>query len=375
MRRVLCLLALGLLVGGCGSSAEPEVASRTEPTTPTVDATPKPLELGLQDDALLSSQEAEAWPLARGLGVQVVRYNVAWNLVAPSEPADALNPDDPAYDWSAVDQVVDRTGLMGAHALLTIVQAPGWANGNQHAAFTPDDPADYGAFCRVVATRYDGHHGHPRVTRFTVWNEPNGGEFFRPQDAYTSERYAGLARACMDGVAAVDRGATVAIGPLASRGSKGGLAPLAFLDAYRAAGGPEPAAVAINPYQFGLDPVFLPGEQRANGAINLRNLDSLEGWISTAYGSIKPIWITEFAWRTAETPGRGVLSDEEQARLTAVSVALVHSNYPYVRLMVWFLLRDQGPESYWRSGLVQFDWQRKPVYDIWSQLARSSLAH
>ena len=374
MRGVLCLLAIGLLVAGCSSSS-PEAATRpataTTATTPTVDATPQPLELGLQDDALLTSAEPQAWPLARGLGVQVVRYNVAWNLIAPTRPADALNIDDPAYDWSAVDRVVDGSDAMGARALLTIVQSPDWANGGQHPAFTPDDPADYGTFCRAVATRYDGHHGHPRVTRFTVWNEPNGGEFFRPQDAYTSKRYADLARSCIDGVAKVDAAATVAIGPLASRGSKGGVAPLAFLDGYRAAGGPEPAAVAINPYMFGLDPIFLPGEQRANGAINLRNLDSLQGWLSTAYGSIKPLWITEFAWRTAQTPGRGVLSDEQQATLTSASVQLVRSSYPYVRVMVWFLLRDQGPEAYWRSGLVRFDWQRKPVYDVWAQLART----
>ena len=34
------------------------------------------------------------------------------------------------------------------------------------------------------------------------------------------------------------------------------------------------------------------------------------------------------------------------------TVELVRTHYPYVPLLVWFLLRDQGPHDYWRSGLV-----------------------
>ena len=40
------------------------------------------LQLGIQDDALLTSQEPNAWPFARGLAPKVVRYNVAWEQVA-----------------------------------------------------------------------------------------------------------------------------------------------------------------------------------------------------------------------------------------------------------------------------------------------------
>ena len=41
--------------------------------------------------------------------------------------------------------------------LLTIVQAPAWANGGRPARFAPRDARDFGTFCRAVATRYSGH--------------------------------------------------------------------------------------------------------------------------------------------------------------------------------------------------------------------------
>jgi hypothetical protein len=31
---------------------------------------------------------------------------------------------------------------------------------------------------------------------------------------------------------------------------------------------------------------------------------------------------------------------------------------------VWFLLRDEGPTSYWRTGVVTFGWARKPLFSV-----------
>jgi hypothetical protein len=36
--------------------------------------------------------------------------------------------------------------------------------------------------------------------------------------------------------------------------------------------------------------------------------------------------------------------------------------------LVWFLLRDQGPHDYWRSGLVNTAWQRKPAFAVFKTL-------
>ena len=45
----------------------------------------------------------------------------------------------------------------------------------------------------------------------------------------------------------------------------------------------------------------------------------------------------------------------------------MRAHYPYVELFVWFLLRDETPAGYWRSGLAfrlelsVRDWTKKPL--------------
>ena len=116
---------------------------------------------------------------------------------------------------------------------------------------------DYGQFCGVVAWRYSGTYTPPGALRplpavknFTVWNEPNRGQYLLPQGrgGQTAARtFAGLVRACTDAVHAVSPDARVAAGPIASRGAQGGASPIAFLDAYHKAGGPRPQALALQP--------------------------------------------------------------------------------------------------------------------------------
>ena len=89
----------------------------------------------------------------------------------------------------------------------------------------------------------------------------------------------------------------MALGPLASRGAQGGIAPLGFLRAYRKAGGTQPDAVALNPYLDGLLPEYQPKEVQPDGAITLRNLDQLEAQLKVDYNRRVDLWLTEFAWR------------------------------------------------------------------------------
>ena len=137
--------------------------------------------------------------------------------------------------------------------------------------------SDFGEFCRAVATRYSGSFvpegataALPRVDRYTVWNEPNRGQYLQPQGAHGFEApkvMARLMRACAGAIHDRQPDAQVALGPLASRGGQGGIAPIAFLARYRAAGGPRPDVVALNPYNGGLLPVYRGDEPEEDGAI------------------------------------------------------------------------------------------------------------
>ena len=117
------------------------------------------------------------------------------------------------------------------------------------------------------------------MTSYTVWNEPNRGQFLEPQGAHGFEAPKVMARlmaACSSSIHAAVPAAEVALGPLASRGGQGGIAPIAFLSRYRAAGGPRPDVVALNPYLGSLLPEYRADEQEDHGAITVRNLDRLE---------------------------------------------------------------------------------------------------
>ena len=146
------------------------------------------LQLGIQDDALLTSQEPNAWPFARGLSPKVVRYNVAWEQVAATRPAAPDDPADPAYDFRRADAMDRKTAAIGAQSLFTIVNAPRWANAGKAPRYAPLNADDYGQFCGVVAWRYSGTYTPPgalvplpAVKNFTVWNEPNRGQYLLPQ--------------------------------------------------------------------------------------------------------------------------------------------------------------------------------------------------
>jgi hypothetical protein len=248
------------------------------------------LELGLQDDAYLSSADPRAWQLTRELRPDVIRYNVDWSSIARARPGRPSDPGDPAYDWTASDGVVENAARQGARVLLTIVQAPAWANGGGPPRTAPRDARDFGTFCGAVAKRYSGSYVPagaeaplPRVTSYTVWNEPNRGQFLEPQGRHGLEApmvMARLMRACAGSIEDVTSDARVAIGPLASRGGQGGIAPIAFLARYRAAGGPRPAVVALNPYLGSLLPEYRgpsrPGQSRGVLSAVQHGADALE---------------------------------------------------------------------------------------------------
>ena len=327
------------------------------------------LRLGVQDDAWLSSPDPLAWQLAGDLAPRVIRYNIDWSSVAPTPPLDPNSPEDPAYDWHAPDGVVRRAAALGATVLVTIVQAPMWANSGRAARFAPDDPRVFGAFCKAVAHRYSGLGELPAVGEYTVWNEPNRGAYLQPQGRLgrTAPRLlARLAAACIPAIRSENPSARIAIGPLASRGAQQGLAPLAFLRQYALAGGPRFDALALNPYTEGARPLYRAQAALPKGAIDVRNLDRLEVYLRSQYGGTVPLWLTEYAWRTG---GPGGVSADDQARFADQTVQLVRGRYPYAQMLIWYLLRDVSPTSYWQSGLVDSANQLKPAFAVWQRLA------
>ena len=178
MKRLLTALLAALALVAVASTGASADQSR---------ARSAPMLLGVMDDALLGNRPDLAFPAVQQLHPQVIRYDLSWAHTAPRKPADATNPEDPAYDWSLVDQVVIRADALGVPVLLTIEVTPRWAGGGTGNK-PPVNMSTLQAFAYAAATRYSGQHivpstGQvlPAVTRWEAWNEPNTTSHLTPQ--------------------------------------------------------------------------------------------------------------------------------------------------------------------------------------------------
>src|SRR3954468_9004244 len=72
------------------------------------------------------------FPIYHDLGVGIWQYTVHWDQVAPQRPADASDPQDPAYQWPPeLDFAIRQANRYGIKVSLMLIGAPSWANGGK----------------------------------------------------------------------------------------------------------------------------------------------------------------------------------------------------------------------------------------------------
>src|SRR6476469_5809189 len=206
-------------------------------------ATSKPgIAYGLTDDAWLASGPGtveDRVATLDGLGVQVVRFTVRWDQVAPTEPAVPTDQQDPAYDWSTPSSVLDALHAKGIDVVVQLDGAPSWSNGGKPSNYVPTSATSFGAFATAVA------HEYPWVKKFQIWNEPNQARWLRPTSAplYVTR----LLNPAYAALHAATKGVKVAGGGTAPRGSTRGESPVAWITAMHRAGA-RLDVYAHNPY-------------------------------------------------------------------------------------------------------------------------------
>src|SRR5687767_8582237 len=69
--------------------------------------------VGIFDEQSTLGRADWAYPQYKSLGVEALRVNLYWGgasgVARSRRPANAVNPADPAYDWSVYDAMVKRT--------------------------------------------------------------------------------------------------------------------------------------------------------------------------------------------------------------------------------------------------------------------------
>jgi Cellulase (glycosyl hydrolase family 5) len=313
----------------------------------------------------------------------IIRSTAYWSRVAPTRPANATDPFDPAYHFEDIDELVRSANFRGMTVLLTIWGTPGWANGNQGDNHAPSSMQDLQNFSQALAARYSGRFpslGGIYVRYYSLWNEPNLAEFLAP--AYKGGKpsspavYAAMAKAFIAGIRAGSPRAQVGIGetsprgrqrPIGSNTSQETIAPGLFAQLVAKA---QPNlkfdAWAHHPYS-GLGQG--PNAKVAFPNVNLPQIPTfekkLQQWFKRKFVKI---WITEYGFETKPGEPKGVTT-AQQAAYTKQTFKTIYAS-PYIYMFIWFIFRDD-PTSTWQSGLENEDNTRKPAYAAFAAGARS----
>ena len=275
------------------------------------------------------------------LGVDLVRYTLSWHLIEPRRGE---------RDWSSSDAVLQGLRSAGIGSVVTIWGTPRWANLGRAPSWAPASGSTFASFAAAAAKRY------PWVKKWLIWNEPNQRRWLRPTSASTY-----VSRLLNPGYTAIhraSRGAKVAGGVTAPRGSAGGVSPVDFIRGMRAARA-RLDAYAHHPYPLDRAATPFTGGCGHCETITMATLERLLREVSRNFGA-KRIWLTEYGYQT-NPPDRTLgVSLARQARLHAQASRRVYLA-PRVDMLIHYLYRDEPDVGRWQSGLTRLTGAAKPA--------------
>ncbi len=376
MRRQLIIAAVvALLAGLAAPSAKPS----------------RGLIVGIFDEQASIGNPDWAFPQYKSLGVEALRVNLYWGgasgVARSRRPARAVDPADPAYDWSMYDALVKRSKENRIKIVFSILWTPRWAAGpvkKQNRA--PRRMIDLRNFAYAAAKRYSGTFRPtpdepplPAVRYWLAWNEPNNPVFLRPQFLKAKGRrgyvavspriYAQMCNAIWSGIHLTGLAREkVACGVTAPRGNNSGrqprssLSPIPFLRGMKRAGA-RFDAYAHHPYYGHRSETPKTQPPLKGTAVTLANINVLIRDVRRLYGP-KRIWLTEYGFQTNPPDRYFGVSFAKQARYLSQAFAIARA-HPSIDMMIWFLIKDEARRpgmDGWQSGFFTSSGRRKPSW-------------
>jgi hypothetical protein len=400
---VLVVVLLGVI-------AAPAAASKTQESI-------------IQDDRLLMDSgpdvRTQTLDQIKALGADTIRVNAIWARIAPARDAttkpsfDATDPGAyPAGAFDSLDAVVAGAAARGIGVLVTVTApAPAWASPcGDHRTCDPN-AAEFKSFVTAVGRRYSGSYvpgapgggvtlpiepagtALPRVTRWSIYNEPNLGAWLTPQYTGSSKKpvpasariYRGLLYAGLDGLSAAGHGGDqTLVGETAPIGRTGGAlatrsrSPLAFyrdllcIDSKGHATASKslgcngsfrklPGAIAHHPYSGGA--IGGPTAKAGGNDVPLASIRNLYRVLdqAAAHGRIAskaPVYLTEYGIQTKPPDPFGV-SLATQARYLNQADWIAYRD-SRIRSVSQYELNDPPEVDQFNTGLRKTNGDAKP---------------
>jgi hypothetical protein len=301
-----------------------------------------------------------AFPIYHRLGVNVFQIDLTWGETAPTKPANAENPNDPAYLWPAqVDEAVRAAASYGIRVCLLVQAAPSWANGGRASAWAPTNPGDYASFLIAAARRY------PSVRLWMIWGEPNRNGNFEPMPTNSRvgpRRYAVLLNAAYHALKHASK-ANLVIG--GDTWSFGMVEPADFVQWMRLPNGKPPPLDYYGHNPFSIRFPNLAENPYYPGGRDINDIDTLEAQLAHIYHRRIPLWLSEFTV-PSDHPNRAfsfAVSRKQQGQWVSAAYQLV-SSVDYVAGLGWFNLFDEPPSvtGHLTQGLMTWDLKPKPAF-------------
>ncbi len=395
---------------------------------PAVSAASESQRSMMQDDDLLvyrddATRDATLRRM-KALGVDTVRVTLLWSVVAEEARSTAArdkrfrrlgaeNPKSyPVRTWDRYDRLARAVDTLGMQLYFNVTgPGPAYAHTKPPKKYAKDakwwrpKPREYYKFVQAVGKRFsgsyrdedDGRGKVPRVSFWSIWNEPNQGGWLRPQwlggKPVSPQIYRELFAFGRRALVSTGHGSdTILVGETAPRsvrrrtttsamGVRTFATEMLCGPGHRSAGcsrfsknGPVVAtAWAHHPYTRSLAPNVAEKDPDSITLANFGQLGTLLDSLS-ATGHIKrdmPLMSTEFGYETKPPDPFAGVSEQQQADYIALSEALTYFN-PRVAASTQFLLRDVAPvrrfkrnsRPYWgtyQSGLFTLRDRPKPA--------------
>ncbi|HWF71921.1 MAG TPA: hypothetical protein VG186_01175, partial [Solirubrobacteraceae bacterium] len=300
--------------------------------------------------------------------------------------------DYPKNAWLNYDQLAVDAKAIGINVYFDVTgPGPPWAMGKtsdrkEKASFMPN-VAQFGKFVQAVGTRFSGtYHSLPRVSTWSIWNEPNQVGWLSPQGVYNSQIGAVLpyspilyrelwyaARRALNHTG--HKNDTVLAGETAPLGSppqngrtpmrpaqfireffcvNGKLKPLTGVQAsvrgcsiFKRNGPIVASGWAHHPYTKAEPPTWKDKNPDSIVIANIAALPKLLDGIAKHTGRVKtklPIWVTEMGYETnPPDPYRGVTLDNQAAYNNETD--WMSYKQSRVAAVTQFLFQDTGPNT------------------------------